>query len=97
AWHLDPVRIRARVSSLGGLLCLGSVIALSLARPTDLHEDFLGQNYVSKFARTGIEAIYELLTHGFGRGSARGPTPENQPVDHMQTDRHTSEYYPAAR
>jgi len=65
AWHLDPVRIRARVSSLGGLLCLGSVIALSLARPTDLHEDFLGQNYVSKFARTGIEAIYELLTHGY--------------------------------
>jgi hypothetical protein len=62
AWQLDPVRIRARTSSLCGLLCLSSIIALSLGRPTDLHEDFLGQNYVSKFARTGIEAIYELLT-----------------------------------
>ena len=38
---------------------------LSLARPTNLHEDFLGQNYVSKFARTGVEAVYELVTHGY--------------------------------
>jgi phosphoglycerol transferase MdoB-like AlkP superfamily enzyme len=65
AWYLDHVRIRARASSLSGLLCLGSVIALSLTHPTDLHEDFLDQNYVSKFARTGVEAIYELLTHGY--------------------------------
>ena len=65
AWHLDPVRIRARTSSLYGMLCLGSIIALSLSRPTGLHEDFLGQNYVSKFARTGIEAIHELLSHGY--------------------------------
>ena len=65
AWHLDPVRIRARTSSLYGMLCLGSIIALSLSRPTGLHEDFVGQNYVSKFARTGIEAIHELLSHGY--------------------------------
>jgi phosphoglycerol transferase MdoB-like AlkP superfamily enzyme len=65
AWRLDPVRIRARTSSLCGLLCLSSIIALSLGRPTDLQEDFLSQNYVSKFARTGIEAAYELLSHGY--------------------------------
>ena len=33
--------------------------------PTDLHEDFIGQNYVSKFARTGVEAIHEFADHGF--------------------------------
>jgi hypothetical protein len=82
AWHLDPVRIRARTSSLCGLLCLGSIIALSLARPTDLRENFLGQNYVSKFARTGIEAIYELLSHGYLDADVRvaeGPK-SNQPT-----------------
>ncbi len=47
------------------MLCLGSLIALSLARPTQLHEDFLGQNYMSKFARSGVEAVYELITHGY--------------------------------
>jgi hypothetical protein len=65
AWRLDRVRIRLWIRSAGGLLCLGSLVALSLARPTQLHEDFLGQNYVSKFARTGVEAIYELTTHGY--------------------------------
>jgi hypothetical protein len=32
--------------------------------PTDLR-DFFGQNYVSKFARTGVEAMHELITHGY--------------------------------
>jgi hypothetical protein len=41
------------------------LISLSLSFPTDLHEDFSGQNYVSKFARTGVEAIGEFVDHGF--------------------------------
>src|SRR4051812_29948990 len=65
AWRLDRLRIRVWIGSAGSLLCLGSLIALSLAKPTQLHEDFLGQNYVSKFARTGVEAVYERITHGY--------------------------------
>src|SRR3974390_2534348 len=65
AWRLDSIRIRVRTSTLSGFLCLGSIVVLSLVRPTDLHEDFLGQNYVSKFVRTGVEAVYELVTHGY--------------------------------
>ena len=55
AWRLDSIRARVRTSALSWALCLASVVALSLASPTDLQEDFLGQNYVSKFARTGVE------------------------------------------
>jgi hypothetical protein len=76
AWRLDSIRTRVRTSALSCLLCLGSVVALSLACPTDLQEDFLGQNYVSKFARTGVEAIHELFTHGYldvDAGHAEGP------------------------
>ena len=32
AWRLDPIRIRARVSSFSGVLCFSTFIALALAR-----------------------------------------------------------------
>jgi hypothetical protein len=64
-WRLDPLRMRLRVSALGGTFCLVSLAALSLSFPTDLYEDFFGQNYLSKFARTGVEAMHELVTHGY--------------------------------
>jgi hypothetical protein len=65
AWRLDPYRVRARSSLVGGALCMVALIALSLSFPTDLQEDFISRNYVSKFARTGVEAIHEFATHGY--------------------------------
>ena len=65
AWRLDPLRMRVRNSVIGSLLCMGALVTLSLSFPTDLYEDFFSQNYVSKFARTGVEAIHELITHGY--------------------------------
>ena len=32
--------------------------------PTELYGEFFPHDYVSKFARSGVEAIYELATHG---------------------------------
>jgi hypothetical protein len=65
AWRLDPFRIRARTSIIGGSLCMGALVALSLSFPTGLNEDFFSQNYVSKFARTGVEAVHELMAQGY--------------------------------
>jgi hypothetical protein len=64
-WRLDRFRIRARTAVLGSLLCLGALVALSLSFPTGLYEDFFSQNYVSKFARTGVEAAREFIAHGY--------------------------------
>jgi hypothetical protein len=64
-WQLDPFRLRARTSAIGGSLCMGALVTLSLSFPTNLYEDFFSQNYVSKFARTGVEAIHELIAHGY--------------------------------
>lgn len=64
-WRLDPFRMRARTSVIGGSLCMGALVTLSLSFPTNLYEDFFSQNYVSKFARTGVEAVHELITHGY--------------------------------
>jgi hypothetical protein len=65
AWRLDPYRVRVRTGFIGSLLCMSALVGLSLSFPTDLHEDFIGQNYVSKFARTGVEAIHEFSSHGY--------------------------------
>src|SRR5262249_34594640 len=65
AWLLDPFRLRVRTIVTGGSLCIGALVALSLSFPTDLYEDFISQNYVSKFARTGVEAIHEFIIHGY--------------------------------
>jgi hypothetical protein len=64
-WRLDPFRIRARTGLIGSLMCMGALVALSLSFPTGLYEDFFSQNYVSKFARTGVEAMHELIAHGY--------------------------------
>jgi hypothetical protein len=69
-WRLDPQRVRVRSSLVGGTLCLTALVALSLSFPTDLQEDFISQNYVSKFARTGVEAIHELAIHGYVESDA---------------------------
>jgi hypothetical protein len=63
-WRFDPFRIRRRMSAGGGVLCLSALAALSLSSPVSLYDEFFPHNYVSKFARSGVEAIYELSTHG---------------------------------
>ncbi len=65
AWHIDPFRIRLLTGALGGSFCMAAIVTLALAFPTDLSEDFISQNHVSKFARTGVEATYELNLHGY--------------------------------
>jgi Sulfatase len=65
AWLLDPFRLRLRTIVIGGSVCIGALVTLSLSFPTDLYEDFISQNYISKFARTGVEAIHEFIIHGY--------------------------------
>jgi hypothetical protein len=63
-WRVDPYRVRVRTSLIAGSLCIIALVVLSLSVPTDLGEDFVGRNYISKFARTGVEAIHEFASHG---------------------------------
>ena len=65
AWRIDPFRLPIRVSAFGSSLCMGGLVALSLSVPSEFYEEFFSQNYVSKFARTGVEAVHELATHGY--------------------------------
>ena len=52
AWRFDPFRVRMRMAvSFGGALAFRALAALPLLVPTELYDEFLAHNYVSKFAR----------------------------------------------
>jgi sulfatase-like protein len=63
-WRIDPFRVRMRTSALGSTLCMGGLVAFSIAYPADFYGEFFSRDYVSKFARSGVEAVYEFATHG---------------------------------
>lgn len=64
-WRIDEYRVRVSSALLGCSFSIIALIVLSLSFPTELHEDFVSQDYVSKFARTGVEAIHEFASHGY--------------------------------
>ncbi len=64
AWRLDPFRMRRRVATALLILCLGGLTALEMRLPMQPFEAFYGGNLVSSFARSGVDAIAELMTHG---------------------------------
>jgi hypothetical protein len=64
-WRADRARVRLRAAALGFALCLAGLAGVSLAFPQEDWEAFVGESYVSKFSRSGVTAISELLVHGY--------------------------------
>jgi Sulfatase len=64
AWRFDSFRVRPPMSATGGTFCVAALAVLSISVPVDFYDEFFKHNYISKFARSGVESIYELATHG---------------------------------
>ena len=97
AWRYDRYRVGVRTSLVGVSLCIVALVALSLSFPTDLHEDFIGQNYVSKFARTGVEAIHEFAAHGFLEADASANRKPERSADCLPSVTQAPAHHPVAR
>src|SRR3979490_165122 len=69
-WRLDTFRMRLRTSLIGFAPCLAGIVAVSFAQPQEDWETFLGGSYVSKFARSGVTALSELMLHGYMESDA---------------------------
>lgn len=69
-WRLDPFRIRLRSALAGKSACLVGITGLSFAVTMEPYEAFYGNNHLSGFARSGVSAISELLTHGLMESDA---------------------------
>ena len=63
-WYFDPMRVRRKSALLGAAVCLAGLVAVSLAFPSDPWEEFYGENYFSKFTRSGVAAVGDLITRG---------------------------------
>ena len=82
-WRFDPLRVRRRVALLGAVACLGCLGGLAFAVPSDPWEEFNAQNYFSKFMRSGVTVVSDLITRGVlesdatitGAFAATGDTP----------------------
>jgi len=69
-WWLDPFRIRLRSTLAGMSTCIVGLAGLSFAATLAPYEAFFGNNHVSYFARSGVTAISEFLTHGLMESDA---------------------------
>ncbi len=64
AWRCDPFRVHRLSAAALALVCLGALTGLEMHSPMAPFEAFYGGNLVSSFARSGVDAISELVTHG---------------------------------
>ncbi|MDR3420437.1 MAG: LTA synthase family protein [Xanthobacteraceae bacterium] len=64
AWRYDPLRLNRLTAAALALACAGGLTALETRSPMEPFEAYYGGNHVSGFARSGVDALSELMTHG---------------------------------
>ena len=63
-WSGGSIRSASAAATLGGAVCFAGIVAVSAAVPEEPWEAFVGDNYLSKFVRSGVTSTSELATHG---------------------------------
>jgi hypothetical protein len=69
-WWVDPLRVRLRTAATGFAACAAALLGMALAFPQEEWDAFAGDGYVSKFSRSGVAAMSELVTHGYMESDA---------------------------
>src|SRR6266536_1712803 len=69
-WWADMLRVRLRTAGIGFMGCAAALLGVSLAFPQEEWDTFVGEGYVSKFARSGVTAISEFATRGYMESDA---------------------------
>src|SRR5262249_8084071 len=64
-WLVDTFRVRLRTAATGFAACAATLVGVALAFPQEEWDAFAGDGYVSKFSRSGVAAMAELVTHGY--------------------------------
>ena len=77
-WRYDPFRVSRARAAAAGAACLGALTILALTIPEETWMAFRNVNHVSKFARSGVVSVAELMNHGwFDSAAASGNTVEH--------------------
>ena len=72
-WQFEPFRVRRSVALVGCISCFIALAGLSFAIPMDGDDEFLLNQYVSKFARSGAVAAVDLVTRGVLEADTSAP------------------------
>jgi phosphoglycerol transferase MdoB-like AlkP superfamily enzyme len=63
-WRFDPHRVSRRIAAAGCVGCLAGLIALSAATPDQWWESFAKNRFISRFARSAVTGVSDLVTRG---------------------------------
>src|SRR5580693_8634990 len=69
-WWLDPFRIRRLPAAACGLACLAALVAHAFAWPDEAWRAYYDDGYLSKFSRSGVNAVSDFINYGFMESDA---------------------------
>ena len=69
-WRLDPFRIRRLPAAVTALVCIAGLAGFSLTWPQEDWRGYYADNYISKFARSGVIAVSDFANGGFMESDA---------------------------
>jgi hypothetical protein len=70
AWRLDPLRVSRLPAAAGVFACAGGIAVLGMQYPMAPSDGWYGDNYVSSFTRSGVDAVSAFMTQGFMESDA---------------------------
>src|SRR5580692_1334578 len=69
-WRLDPFRIRRLPAAAGALACLAALVGYSFTWPDEAWRGYYDDGYLSKFSRSGVNAVSDFINYGFMESDA---------------------------
>src|ERR1700735_1555066 len=69
-WRLDPFRIRRLPAAAGALACLAALVGYSFIWPDQAWRGYYDDGYLSKFSRSGVNAVSDFIHYGFMESDA---------------------------
>jgi len=69
-WWLDPLRIRRLPAVAGALACLAALVGYSFTWPDEAWRGYYDDGYLSKFSRSGVNAVSDFINYGFMESDA---------------------------
>jgi hypothetical protein len=79
-WWLDPFRIRRLPAAAGALACLAALVGYSFTWPDEAWRGYYDDGYLSKFSRSGVNAVSDFINYGFMESDAVATERLNMPL-----------------
>jgi hypothetical protein len=64
-WRLDPFRVGRPIAAALTAVCFGGIVAVGRLYPLAPTDAWYGNNYISSFVRSGVDAVTAYSKHGF--------------------------------